>query len=175
VFRTTRPLPVAHGLTVAAGFPKAVVLQPTRCSSSTRCCRTIPRAHRGDRRWRGHSLFYLLAWALFGRDRPAAPSFRCSRRRPACRPRRCASSKDMTFDDRVFTAAIVGLGVNGRLKLVDHRTEQELHHLKGTSPIDAAGAGLSRSQLFAKAVHGRAHKYRITRPSAGLERRCIRR
>jgi uncharacterized membrane protein YgcG len=57
--------------------------------------------------------------------------------------------EDMTFDDRVFTAAIVGLGVNGRLKLVDHRSEQELHHLKGTSPIDAAEQAVE-SALFGK-------------------------
>jgi hypothetical protein len=30
VFRTTKPLPVANGLTVAAAFPKGVVTEPTR-------------------------------------------------------------------------------------------------------------------------------------------------
>ena len=30
VFRTTKPMPVANGLTVAAAFPKGVVVEPTR-------------------------------------------------------------------------------------------------------------------------------------------------
>jgi uncharacterized membrane protein YgcG len=57
--------------------------------------------------------------------------------------------EDMTFDDRVFTAAIVGLGVNGRLKLVDRAGDQELHHIKGTNSIDAAEQAVDGA-LFAK-------------------------
>ena len=66
-------------------------------------------------------LLYLLAWLLVGRDPPRwgtiiplfAPPAGMSAVGGALRP------QDMTFDDRVFTAAIVGLGVNGHLKLVD--------------------------------------------------------
>jgi len=44
----------------------------------------------------------------------------------------------MNFDDRVFTAAIVGLGVNGHLKLKGHGDSGVITHVKGTKPLDAA-------------------------------------
>ena len=149
VFRTTRPLPVAHGLTVAAGFPKAVVLQPTAMQQFHSMLQDDPALRIAAIGAGAVILFYLLAWALFGRD-PARgtiiPLFAPPAGMSAAAVR---FVEDMTFDDRVFTAAIVGLGVNGRLKLVDHRTEQELHHLKGTSPIDAAEQAVEIA-LFAK-------------------------
>ena len=57
--------------------------------------------------------------------------------------------EDMTFDDRVFTAAIVGLGVNGHLKLVDQGATQELRHVKGNGKLDDAEQAVE-CLLFAK-------------------------
>jgi uncharacterized membrane protein YgcG len=149
VFRTTRPMPVANGLTVAAGFPKGVVLQPTSAQQFQSMLQDDPALRTAAIGACLVVLFYLLAWLLVGRD-PARgtiiPLFAPPAGMSAAAVR---FVEDMTFDDRVFTAAIVGLGVNGRLKLVDHRSEQELHHLKGTSPIDAAEQAVE-STLFAK-------------------------
>ena len=50
-------------------------------------------AHRGDRRRRGRSCSICWRGCWSAAIRAAAPSFRCSRRQPACRPRRCASSR----------------------------------------------------------------------------------
>jgi uncharacterized membrane protein YgcG len=55
---------------------------------------------------------------------------------------------EMGFDDRVFAAAIIGLGVNGRLKLVDRGGDKELRHVKGDRPLDAAEQAVE-SVLFA--------------------------
>ena len=44
----------------------------------------------------------------------------------------------MGIDDRIFAASIVGLGVNGRLKLFDRGTSQVLRHLKTGKPADPA-------------------------------------
>jgi hypothetical protein len=56
---------------------------------------------------------------------------------------------EMTFDDRVFTAAIVGLGVNGHLRLVDREGGKEVRHLKGDRPLDAAEQAVETA-LFAR-------------------------
>jgi uncharacterized membrane protein YgcG len=149
VFRTTRPMPVANGLTVAAGFPKGVVLKPTAAQQFQSMLQDDPVLLTAAIGGVVVILFYLLAWLLVGRDPPGGtiiPLFAPPAGMSAAAVR---FVEDMTFDDRVFTAAIVGLGVNGRLKLVDHRSEQELHHLKGTSPIDAAEQAVE-SALFGK-------------------------
>ena len=54
----------------------------------------------------------------------------------------------MQFDDRVFTAAIVDLGVNGHLKLIDRGGDQEVRHIKGSRPVDAAEQAVETA-LFA--------------------------
>jgi uncharacterized membrane protein YgcG len=56
---------------------------------------------------------------------------------------------EMGYDDRVFTAAIVGLGVDGRLKLIDHGSTKELRHMSGNRPIDAAEQAVE-TELFAR-------------------------
>ena len=56
---------------------------------------------------------------------------------------------EMGFDDRVMAAAIVGLGVNGRLKMTDDNGSKELHHLKKGKPADLAEQAAERA-LFAE-------------------------
>ena len=149
VFRTTRPLPVANGLTVAAGFPKGVVLQPTRMQQFQSMLQDDPALRTAAIGGGVVILFYLLAWLLVGRDPPRGtiiPLFAPPEGMSAAAVR---FVEDMTFDDRVFTAAIVGLGVNGHLKLVDRAGDQELHRVKGTSPIDTAEQAVDGA-LFAK-------------------------
>jgi uncharacterized membrane protein YgcG len=149
VFRTTRSLPVANGLTVAAGFAKGVVLQPTLTQQFQSMQQDDPALRTAAIGGGLVILFYLLAWLLVGRD-PARgtiiPLFAPPAGMSAAAVR---FVEDMTFDDRVFTAAIVGLGVNGRLKLVDRAGDQELHRIDGTNPIDTAEQAVEGA-LFAK-------------------------
>ncbi|MGZ5841805.1 MAG: DUF2207 domain-containing protein, partial [Xanthobacteraceae bacterium] len=149
VFRTTRPLPVANGLTVAAGFPKGVVLKPTTMQQFQSMLHDDPALRIAAIGGGVVILFYLLAWLLVGRD-PARgtiiPLFAPPAGMSAAAVR---FVEDMTFDDRVFTAAIVGLGVNGHLKLVDRAGEQELHRVNGTNPVDTAEQAVEGA-LFAK-------------------------
>ena len=80
----------------------------------------------------------------------------------------------MGFDNRDFSAAIVGLGVNGRLKLVDRGQTQELRHLKGGKPADAAEQAVETA-LFASRSRS-SSTTPITRPSRGAHHaasRCV--
>ena len=144
VFRTTRPLPVANGLTVAAAWPKGLVAEPTGGQRLEAVLKDDPELITAAIGGGLVIAYYLLAWLLIGRDprrgtiiplfEPSAASVRFVH--------------EMGFDDRVFTAAIVGLGVNGRLKLTDRDGSQEVHHLKGTKPLDAAEQA-TETALFA--------------------------
>ena len=96
---------------------------PRGCRRLRRCCKDDPALLAAGI---GGGLvigFYLLAWFLVGRDPRSGTII------PLFGPPKGMSAAgvgfvhDMGFDERVFAAAIVGLGVNGRLKLVD-RGEQ---------------------------------------------------
>jgi uncharacterized membrane protein YgcG len=149
VFRTTKPLPVANGLTVAAAFPKGEVTEPTSMQKLEAMLKDDPALLTATAGGGAVILYYLLAWLLIGRDPRRGtiiPLF--------CPPQGMSAAAvrfvdQMNFDDRVFSAAIVGLGVNGRLRLVDRASDKELRHLnKSGKPIDMAEQAVE-STLFA--------------------------
>jgi uncharacterized membrane protein YgcG len=148
VFRTTRPLPVANGLTVAAAWPKGVVAEPTTTQRLGAMLKDDPALLTAAVGGGAVIAFYLLAWFLIGRDPPRGTVI------PLFAPPKGMSAAtvrfvyEMGFDDRVFSAAIVGLGVNGHLKLIDRAGEQELRHVRGNRPLDPAEQALE-TVLFA--------------------------
>jgi uncharacterized membrane protein YgcG len=150
VFRTTKALPVANGLTVAAAWPKGVVVEPTRAQQIEAMLKDDPALLTATIGGGLVIAYYLLAWLLVGRDPPRGtiiPLFAPPKGMSAAAVR---FVHEMSFDDRVFAAAIVGLGVNGRLRLIDHgRGGKEVHHLKGNAPIDAAER-VVETTLFAR-------------------------
>ena len=148
VFRTTKPLPVANGLTVAAGWPKGVVQEPTQMQKIEAVLKDDPALLTAGV---GGGLvigFYLLAWFLVGRDPRKGTII------PLFGPPKGMSAAGVGFvhgmgmDKRTFAAAIVGLGVNGRLKLVDRGQTPVLRHLKSGKPADAAEQAVETA-LFA--------------------------
>jgi uncharacterized membrane protein YgcG len=149
VFRTTRPLPVANGLTVAAGWLKGVVHEPTQMQKIEAMLKDDPALLAAGI---GGGLvigFYLLAWFLIGRDPRKGTII------PLFGPPKGMSAAGVGFvhglgmDERTFAAAVVGLGVNGRLKLVDRGEKQVLRHQTSGKPSDAAEQA-TETALFAK-------------------------
>lgn len=149
VFRTTKPLPVANGLTVAAGWDKGVVAEPTNMQRIEAILHDDPAlkvAATGGGLVIG---FYLLIWSMLGRDPRRGTII------PLFGPPEGMSAAGMRFvnemgtDNRVFTAGIVGLGVNRCLKLFDRTNGQSLRHLDNGHPVDAPEKVLEKA-LFAK-------------------------
>jgi uncharacterized membrane protein YgcG len=149
VFRTTAPLPIANGLTVAVGWPKGVVQEPTQVQKLQAALKDDPAllvAGIGGGLVIG---FYMLAWHLVGRD-PAKGTII-----PLFGPPKGMSAAGVGFvhglgmDNRTFAAAVVGLGVNGCLKLTDRDDKQVLRHLTNGKPVDAAEQA-TLIALFAK-------------------------
>jgi uncharacterized membrane protein YgcG len=149
VFRTTARLPAANGLTVAAGWQKGVVAEPTSMQRVDAILHDEPAlkvAAIGGGLVIG---FYLIVWLLFGRDPRGGTII------PLFGPPEGMSAAGVRFihemgmDDRVFSAGIVGLGVNRCLKLFDREGGQSLRHLGGGHPADAAEKVLENG-LFAK-------------------------
>ncbi|MBX9827780.1 MAG: DUF2207 domain-containing protein [Xanthobacteraceae bacterium] len=151
VFRTTRPLPVANGLTVAAGWAKGVVHEPTQMQKIEAMLKDDPALLTAGV---GGGLvigFYLIAWFLVGRDPRKGTVI------PLFGPPKGMSAAGVGFvhrmgmDDRTFAASIVGLGVNGRLKLFDRGHSQVLHQQRNGKPADLAEQAVEAA-LFAGAA-----------------------
>ena len=138
VFRTTKGLPYRNGLTVAAAWPKGVVAPPTQLQKLQSLFADRPGASSAIFGGGLVILFYLTAWLLVGRDpRGGAviPLFAPPEGMSAAAVRYVDT---MTYDNRCFAAAIVGLGVNGHLKLTSTDDNGEIKHVKSDQPLDAA-------------------------------------
>ena len=149
VFRTTKPLPVRNGLTVAAAWQKGVVVEPTQMQQLGAMLQDEPALGYAGVGGLLIVLFYLLAWFVVGRDPSRGtivPLFGPPDGMSAAAVRYVSQ---MGPDERAFTAAIVGLGVNGHLKVVDESGQKELRHLKGTRPLSVEEQALVKA-LFAK-------------------------
>ena len=117
VFRSTRPLDPGEGLTIALGFPKGLVPEPT-----------------AEQRWRwflrdnrgvlvgliGLLLlagFYGWRWWLVGRDPPAGPIFPRYEPPADFGPGELRMLRRMDADTRCFTADVVDMAVRGFLQI----------------------------------------------------------
>ena len=148
VFRTTRPLPPRNGLTVAAAWPKGVVTQPDALQQAgwwLEDNRAVMVAIVGLALVLG---FYGFAWLRVGRDPPRGtiiPLFGPPDGMSAAAVR---FVRDMGFDNRCYTAAILELAVNGHLKLVDVKEGTEIHRQDKGRPVGPAEAAAEK-ELFA--------------------------
>jgi uncharacterized membrane protein YgcG len=133
VFRTTRPLAAGEGLTVAVAWPKGIVAPPG----------FVQRANwlLSDYDWvvvpAGAALlallYYLVAWALVGRDPRRGVIIPQFEPPPDVSAPAARYVSRMSFDNRAVAAGIVGLAVKGHLKIIDepHSDVYRLDRLTG--------------------------------------------
>jgi uncharacterized membrane protein YgcG len=119
VFRTTAPLGSEEGLTVAAAFPKGVVTPP---SSSQQTSWWL--ADNGPFALAGLGLigllfYYFHAWRRAGRGPRAGTIVPIFSPPDGLSPAGARYISEMGSDNRTFAAAIVDLGVKGRVRLVE--------------------------------------------------------
>ncbi len=116
-FRTTRPLGREEGLTVAAAFPKGVVEAPS----------TARRAFWWLQDWGalaaallaciGLLVYYIRAWWIAGRGPRAGTIVPVFTPPDGLSPAAVRYIANMKFDNRAFSAAMVDLGVRGKLHI----------------------------------------------------------
>jgi uncharacterized membrane protein YgcG len=119
VFRTTAPLGPKEGLTVAAAFPKGVVTPPSESETAGSWLADNGPLALGGLGLIGLLFYYFHAWRRAGRGPRAGtivPTFSPPDDLSAAATRFIS---EMGFDNRAYAAAIVDLGVRGRIKLTE--------------------------------------------------------
>jgi uncharacterized membrane protein YgcG len=149
VFRTTRPLPAHHGFTVAAAWPKGVVEAPTAAQLANYWLadnRGLVAAVIGLALLLG---YYAFAWLRVGRDPPRGTIIPLFGPPEGMSPAATRYVDQMAFDGQCFTAAIINLGVQGHLQVVEQDDKSTLKKLEGGKPLAREEQALM-SKLFAK-------------------------
>lgn len=148
VFQTTAPLPPGSGLTVAAAWARGAVTPPGGGQRTFWWVEDNLGALVAALGTLIGILYFVRAWHVVGRDPPRGtmvPLFSPPGGLSAAATRYIAQ---MDFDDRTFTAAILDLGVHGRLKLSETGTLLTLSMLQGGKAVpaeeEAAAAALFR-------------------------------
>jgi uncharacterized membrane protein YgcG len=119
VFRTTRPLPAQHGLTVAAAWQKGVVEPPSGAQLAGYWLadnRGLLTAVAGLVLLVG---YYAFAWLRVGRDPPKGTIIPLFGPPDGMSPAAVRYVDRMSFDNGCFAAAIINCGVKGRLRIVE--------------------------------------------------------
>ena len=148
VFRTTRPLPARNGLTVAAAWQKGVVEPPTTAQLASYWL--------ADNRGLAVALaglalliaYYAFAWMRVGRDPPSGTIIPMFAPPDGMSPAATRYVDRMSFDNGCFTAAIINLGVKGRLRIVEDGGKATLQKRGGNAAIAPEEDAMLR-RLFA--------------------------
>ncbi len=148
VFRTTRSLPPHNGLTVAAAWEKGVIEPPTAAKLASYWLsdnRALVVAVAG---LAFLILYYGFAWLRVGRDPPAGTIIPMFGPPDGMSPAATRYVDRMSFDNGCFTAAIINLGVKGRLRIVEEDGKSTLQKRGGTAAVAPEEETLM-SKLFA--------------------------
>ncbi len=119
-FRTTEPLDAYEGLTVAAAFPKGLVSAPPPRSAASLWLQRKGPIGAAILALLGIAAYYFHAWRRAGRGPRAGtivPLFSPPDDLSPAEARYIA--RQGSFDNRTLSAAIISLGVKGRIRLVE--------------------------------------------------------
>jgi uncharacterized membrane protein YgcG len=137
VFRTTSPLPDHNGLTVATAFRKGVVEPPTTALRFRQWLEENPALPIMIGGFLAILLYYAFVWFFVGRDPPPGAVVPLFGPPDGMSPAATRYVEYMGFDDQAFAAAIVGLGVKGRLRIVQDDSGARLETREGGKPLTA--------------------------------------
>lgn len=116
-FETTRPLGTQEGLTIAVGFPKGIVDEPTAADRASRFISDNAWVLLGLLLSCGLFLFYFFAWRRVGRD-PAKGIIIPRYEAPGgYSPASLRYILRMKYDTTCLTAALVNLAVKGHIRI----------------------------------------------------------
>jgi uncharacterized membrane protein YgcG len=117
LFETTHPLPHGHGLTIAVGWPKGHVYEPTTSERFGFLLRDNLGLAAGLVGALIVLTWYLYAWRAVGRDPESGVAFPRYEPPEGYSPASLRFVGRMGYDHKAFTAALVNLAVKGRIEI----------------------------------------------------------
>ena len=142
MFETTRGLQPYEGLTVAVGWPKGIVQQPSATDRIKYFLRDNASAVVLLIGLLASLASYLWVWNRHGRDPQKGVIIPRFRPPMGLTPAGCSYVHKMSFSRQAFAAAVVSLGVKGYLEIQEQDDEFTLHR-KSTRILDQASSGES--------------------------------
>ena len=140
VFESTRGLQPYEGLTVAVGWPKSIVHQPTATERIRYFLRDNVSALILLIGFLASLGSYLWVWNRHGRDPKKGIIIPRFRPPMGLTPAGCSYVYKMSFSKQAFAAAVVSLGVKGYLEIKEQDDDFTLHR-KSTRGRDKASRG----------------------------------
>ncbi len=116
-FETTRPLPQLHGLTVVVGWPKGFVDEPTRFDRIGWLLRDNRNLGAAIIGWLLLLAYYIPVWRKYGKDPEEGVVVTRYEPPAGFSPASLRYIRQMYYDDKVMTAAVVNLAVKGYLEI----------------------------------------------------------
>jgi len=141
-FETTRSLQPYEGLTVAVGWPKGIVKQPTTAERIGWFLKDNRAALVLSIGWLAAFGWYLWAWNRAGRDPEKGVIIPLFKPPMGMTPAACSYVLNMSFNRQAFAAAVVSLGVKGYLEIEEQKDGFRLRR-KTTPPSVTASKGES--------------------------------
>jgi uncharacterized membrane protein YgcG len=163
VFRTTQPLPPHNGLTVAAAWPKGVVTQPASAQRSGSWIEDNSPLLVAGLSTLLVFAYYAYAWRRAGRDPSRGAIIPLFGPPDGLSAAAVRYVREMGFDDRTFTAAVLDLAVHGHLKLSETGKTMALERRTGGQQMPA-----SEQDAEAKLFPGDATALRLVQDSHSL-------
>jgi uncharacterized membrane protein YgcG len=117
LFETIRPLPLGHGLTIAVGWPKGHVYEPTTGERVGFLLRDNLGLAAGLIGALIVFAWYLYAWRAVGRDPESGVAFPRYEPPEGYSPASLRFVERMGYDHKAFTAALVNLAVKGHIEI----------------------------------------------------------
>ena len=116
-FRTSKPLPALNGLTIVVGWPKGHVTEPTELRRIGWLLKDNANLLIAIVGFGLLLLYYIPVWRRFGRDPEEGVLVTRYEPPKGFSPASLRYIRQMYYDDKVMTAAIVNLGVKGYLRI----------------------------------------------------------
>jgi uncharacterized membrane protein YgcG len=136
-FVATNPLPASHGLTIVVGWPKGFVTEPsglTRAGWLLSDNRNLLVALSG---FIALLVYYIPVWKRHGRDPDEGVVVTRYEPPAGFSPASLRYIRQMYYDDKVMTAAIVNLAVKGYIEISN---DDGTHSVRRLPPLSASGA-----------------------------------
>ena len=131
VFESTRGLQPKEGLTVAVGWPKGMVDQPTTTDRARYFLRDNTTALVLLIGLLASLGWYLWAWNRYGRDPEKGVIIPRFKPPTGLSPAGCSYVHKMSFGKQTFAAAVVSLGVKGYLEILEQDDDFTLRSKSG--------------------------------------------